>query len=256
MKYLNTEKTSWWNYLERCNFKKNRTMQKNILLIGGSYGIGASIASKLKENHNIIIASRSSENIPKGVTHFAFDALKDDITTLDLPEKIDGLVYCPGSINLKPFKMMRTETFKEDMELNFHSLVRVVNGLLPKLKNSEQASLVFFSTVAVKVGMPFHTSVAAAKGAIEGFAKALAAEYAPNFRVNVIAPSLTDSPLASKLLNSDAKKEKMAERHPLKKVGDTEDIAAMAAFLLNEESKWITGQVFGVDGGLSTLNIN
>ena len=231
-------------------------MQKNILLIGGSYGIGAAIAAKLKENHNVIIASRSSEDIPKGITHFSFDALKDDITTLDLPERIDGFVYCPGSINLKPFKMMSPETFSQDMELNFHSLMRVVHGLLPKLKDTEQASLVFFSTVAVKVGMPFHTSVAAAKGAIEGFAKALAAEYAPNFRVNVIAPSLTDSPLASKLLNNDAKKEKMAERHPLKKVGNTEDIAAMATFMLNDDSKWIKCQIFGVDGGLSTLNVN
>lgn len=231
-------------------------MQKNILLIGGSYGIGAAIAAKLKENHNVIVASRSNENILKGIKHHTFDALSDDISKLDLPEKIDGLVYCPGSINLKPFKMMTPETFMEDMEINFHSLVRVVHGLLPQLKNAEQASLVFFSTVAVKVGMPFHTSVAAAKGAIEGFAKALAAEYAPNFRVNVIAPSLTDTSLASKLLNNDLKKEKMAARHPLNKVGTPDDIAAMAAFLMSEESKWITGQVFGVDGGLSTLNVN
>lgn len=231
-------------------------MQKTILLIGGSYGIGATIADKLKENHQVIIASRSNDNISKNITHLTFDVLKDDIANLDLPDKLDGLVYCPGSINLKPFKMMTPKVFNDDMELNFHSLVRIVYGLLPKLKNSEQASLVFFSTVAVKVGMPFHTSVAASKGAIEGFAKALAAEYAPNFRVNVIAPSLTDTPLASKLLNNDIKKEKMAERHPLKKVGSTEDIAAMAAFLLNDESEWITGQVFGVDGGLSTLNIN
>jgi len=231
-------------------------MQKNILLIGGSYGIGASIAEKLKRNHQVIIAYRTKENIPEGITHHTFDALNDNISDLDLPPKIHGLVYCPGSINLKPFKMMSSETFKEDMELNFHSLVRVVHGLLPNLKNAEQASLVFFSTVAVKVGMPFHTSVAAAKGAIEGFAKALAAEYAPNFRINVIAPSLTDSPLASKLLNSESKKDKMAERHPLKKVGTIEDIAAMASFLLTDGSQWITGQVLGVDGGLSTLNIN
>jgi NAD(P)-dependent dehydrogenase (short-subunit alcohol dehydrogenase family) len=231
-------------------------MEKNILLIGGSYGIGAAIATILKENHNVIIASRSKDSIPAGISHFKFNVQTDKIEDLDLPEKIHGLVYCPGSINLKPFKMMSPETFAEDMEINFHSLVRVVQGLLPNLKNAELASLVFFSTVAVKVGMPFHTSVSAAKGAIEGFSKALAAEYAPNFRVNVIAPSLTDTSLASKLLNSDAKREKMAERHPLKKVGDTKDIASMAAFLLSDESKWITGQVFGVDGGLSTLNIN
>ncbi len=231
-------------------------MTKNIVLIGGSYGIGAAIADKLNEDYNVIIASRSNENIPPGVSYHKFDVKSDKIEDLDLPEKIHGLVYCPGSINLKPFKMMSPETFAEDMEINFHALVRIVHGLLPKLKNAEQASLVFFSTVAVKVGMPFHTSVAAAKGAIEGFSKALAAEYAPNFRVNVIAPSLTDTSLASKLLNNDAKKEKMAERHPLKKVGSAEDIAAMAAFLMSEDAKWITGQVFGVDGGLSTLNIN
>lgn len=231
-------------------------MKKNILLIGGSYGIGASIAAKLIDNHNVIIASRSNENLPKEFVYHTFDVLNDPIEALDLPDTIDGLVYCPGSINLKPFKRTSSEVFKADMELNFHALTRIVQGILPKLQNSNQASLVFFSTVAVKVGMPFHTSIAASKGAIEGFAKALAAEYAPNFRVNVIAPSLTDSPLAEKLLNSETKKEKMAQRHPLKKVGSTNDIAAMATFLLSDESKWITGQVFGVDGGLSTLNIN
>ena len=127
-------------------------------------------------------------------------------------------------------------------------------ALSPKLKKSDQASLVFFSTVAVKVGMPFHTSVAAAKGAIEGFAKALAAEYAPSFRVNVIAPSLTDTPLADKLLSNEDKKEKMAKRHPLQRVGTDKDIAQMAAFLLSDRSSWMTGQVLGVDGGMSTLN--
>ena len=135
------------------------------------------------------------------------------------------------------------------------ALAKTVHGLLPKLKAADQASLVFFSTVAVKMGMPFHTSVAAAKGALEGFAKALAAEYAPNFRVNVIAPSLTDTPLASKLLSNDSKKEKMAARHPLQRVGEASDIASMAVYLLQENSGWITGQVIGVDGGLSTLNI-
>ncbi len=152
--------------------------------------------------------------------------------------------------------MLKPSDFEEDININFMSLVKAVHALLPKLKKSEQASLVFFSTVAVKVGMPFHTSVAAAKGAIEGFAKALAAEYAPTFRVNVIAPSLTDTPLAAQLLNNDKKREKMNDRHPLKRVGTTEDIAAIAKFLLTDQSAWITGQVFGVDGGMSTLNIN
>ena len=228
---------------------------KNILLIGGSYGIGHEIASLLSDSHNVIIASRSADDLPEGCEHRKFDVLKDDITEMDLPETLDGLAYCPGSINLKPFKMLKPDHFSEDLEINFLSLVKVVHELLPKLKKADQASLVFFSTVAVQIGMPFHTSVAAAKGAIEGFAKSLAAEYAPNFRVNVIAPSLTDTPLAGKLLSSEDKKEKMAERHPLKRVGTTKDIAKVASFLLQDDSSWITGQIIGVDGGMSTLNI-
>ena len=201
------------------------------------------------------MASRTSENIPQNVTHLSFDVLSDDITTLDLPEQIDGFVYCPGSINLRPFKALKPEAFEKDLHINFISLVKVVHGILPRLKMADQASLVFFSTVAVKVGMPFHTSVAAAKGAIEGFAKALAAEYAPAFRVNVIAPSLTDTPLAGKLVSSEEKKEKMGERHPLKRIGDVADIANMTTFLLSDKSSWMTGQILGVDGGKSTLNI-
>tara|TARA_R110002072_G_scaffold125944_3_gene262590 strand:+ start:126631 stop:127323 length:693 start_codon:yes stop_codon:yes gene_type:complete len=228
---------------------------KNILLIGGSYGIGLEIATQLQNDYAVYIASRTNEQIPENVTHLPFDVTKDAANTLELPDTIDGLVYCPGSINLKPFKTLSEEAFMDDLQINFVSLVNVVKALLPKLKNAEQASLVFFSTVAVQIGMPFHTSVAASKGAIEGFAKALAAEYAPNFRVNVIAPSLTDTPLAGRLLNSDDKKEKMGDRHPLKRVGAAADIANMATFLLSEQSSWMTGQVLGVDGGMSTLNI-
>ncbi len=228
-------------------------MKKNILLIGGSYGIGREIANQLKDSHNIIIASRTNDDSLEGVTHHTFDALEDDITLLDLPEAIHGLVYCPGSINLKPFKRLKPEAFLEDLNVNFISLVKVVQGLLPNLKAGEQSSLVFFSTVAVKVGMPFHTSVAAAKGAIEGFSKALAAENAPSMRVNVIAPSLTDTPLAERLLSNDDKKDAMGKKHPLKRVGTTKDIANIASFLLSEESSWMTGQIIGVDGGMSTL---
>ena len=232
-------------------------MKKNIVLIGGSKGIGLSITELLQDDHNLFVASRTTGELDTSlVTHLEFAVQKDDITSLNLPDQIDGLVFCPGSINLKPFKMLKPSDFEEDININFMSLVKAVHALLPKLKKSEQASLVFFSTVAVKVGMPFHTSVAAAKGAIEGFAKALAAEYAPTFRVNVIAPSLTDTPLAAQLLNNDKKREKMNDRHPLKRVGTTEDIAAIAKFLLTDQSAWITGQVFGVDGGMSTLNIN
>ncbi|MCW5520468.1 SDR family oxidoreductase [Aureitalea sp. L0-47] len=231
-------------------------MKKNILLIGGSYGIGQEIANRLKDDHTVMVASRTNDGIPDGVRHFEFDVATDDLITLDLPETIDGFVYCPGSINLRPFKMLKPEAFQKEMEINFMGMVRCIHGILPKLSQADNPSVVLFSTVAVKVGMPFHTSIAAAKGAVEGFAKSLAAEYAPKLRVNVIAPSLTDTPLAGKLLSSEEKKEKMGERHPLKRVGTVEDIAATAVFLLKDDSSWMTGQIIGVDGGMSTLNVN
>ncbi|HKL36159.1 MAG TPA: SDR family oxidoreductase [Salegentibacter sp.] len=231
-------------------------MKKNILLIGGSTGIGLEIANQLVKENNVIVASRNKGELNDDIQHLEFDVLNDNIEELELPDELNGLVYCPGSINLKPFKMLKHKDFEAEMNLNFLSLVKVIHGVMPKLKKADHASLVFFSTVAVKVGMPFHTSVAAAKGAIEGFAKSLAAEYAPTLRVNVIAPSLTDTPLAEKLLSNDSKKEKMSERHPLKRVGNAKDIANAATFLLSEENSWITGQIIGVDGGLSTLNIS
>ena len=232
-------------------------MAKNILLIGGSHGIGFELAQRLMNDHTVYIASRTNENLGNlDVNHITYDAESDTLDLDALPDVIDGFVYCPGSINLKPFKMLSTDTFRKDMELNFLSMVKTVHAVMERLRASQQASIVFFSTVAVKVGMPFHTSVAAAKGAIEGFAKALAAEYAPKMRVNVIAPSLTDTTLAKRLLSNDKKKEMMDARHPLKRVGTQEDIASVAAFLLSEQSSWITGQVLGVDGGMSTLNVH
>ena len=227
---------------------------KNILLIGGSYGIGYAIAKELQFESKIYIASRTNELIADlNVTHIPFDATIDVLDTSVLPAVLDGLVYCPGSINLRPFKGIKPETFASDLQVNFISLVKVIQSVLPNLTASEQSSLVLFSSVAASMGMPFHTSVAASKGAIEGFAKALAAEYAPKIRVNVIAPSLTDTPLADKFLNNDVKKEKSAERHPLKRFGQPEDLAQMAQFLLGDKSTWITGQIFHVDGGMSTL---
>ena len=231
-------------------------MKKNILLIGGSHGIGKSIIETLDSDYTIYVASRTEEDLPENVTHIKHDVTQDALDTETLPDVLDGFVYCPGSINLKPFKMLSEETFNEDLQLNFMGLIKSLKAVEDRLKKSDQASLVFFSTVAVKMGMPFHTSVAAAKGAIEGFAKALAAEYAPQYRVNVIAPSLTDTPLASRLLGNEKKKEKMDERHPLKRVGTPQDIAKVAAFLLSDESTWVTGQILGIDGGMSTLNIH
>ncbi|RXG11288.1 NAD(P)-dependent dehydrogenase (short-subunit alcohol dehydrogenase family) [Leeuwenhoekiella aestuarii] len=232
-------------------------MKKNILLIGGSHGIGNALAKLIHSDYNIYVASRNEKGLENiEATYINYDVENSILDTENLPEVLDGFVYCPGSINLKPFKMLSEESFEQDMKLNFFGLIKSLKAVTELLKKSEQASLIFFSTVAVKVGMPFHTSVAASKGAIEGFAKSLAAEYAPKFRVNVIAPSLTDTPLAEKLLGNEKKREKMDERHPLKRVGTPDDIAKIASFLLSEDSSWVTGQILGVDGGMSTLNVS
>lgn len=230
---------------------------KNILLIGGSYGIGLALAKELQFDNRVFIASRTNENIVDlNVTHIPFDAATDTLDTTLLPESIDGLVYFPGSINLRPFRALKMEAFENDMHINFFNMVKVLQTVLPNLTASTQSSVVLFSSVAASMGMPFHSSIAAAKGAVEGFAKALAAEYAPKIRVNVIAPSLTDTPLANKFLNSDEKKEKSAQRNPLKKVGSAKDLAQTASFLLSDKSSWISGQIFHVDGGMSTLLVN
>lgn len=230
---------------------------KNILLIGGSYGIGLAIAKELQYENKVYIASRTNEAInDMNLTHIPFDAATDTLDTSLLPQVIDGFVYCPGSINLRPFRGLKPEAFESDLQINFISMIKVLQSVLPNLSAANQSSVVLFSSVAAGMGMPFHTSVAAAKGAIEGFAKALAAEYAPKIRVNVIAPSLTDTPLAEKFLSNEEKKEKSAQRHPLKRVGTPEDMAKTARFLLSEDSSWISGQIFHVDGGMSTLLVN
>ncbi|MBU2526077.1 MAG: SDR family oxidoreductase [Bacteroidetes bacterium] len=229
---------------------------KNILLIGGSYGIGLQTARILSENNKVFVASRSVGDLDTNlITHISFDAATDTLSESQLPEVLDGFVFCPGSINLKPFRALKPEHFASDFKTNFLDMVTALQAVLPMLKKSKQASVVLYSTVAVTQGMPFHTSVSASKGAIEGFAKAFAAEHAPQIRMNVIAPSLTQTPLAEKLLSSDEKVEKAALRHPLKRIGQAIDIAQATAFLLSDEASWITGQVLGVDGGLSSLKI-
>jgi NAD(P)-dependent dehydrogenase (short-subunit alcohol dehydrogenase family) len=230
-------------------------MNKNILMVGGSHGIGLSMVQQMQNNHKLFVASRSKDALEGlSVTHIPFDAASDELDLSLIPEDLHGFVYCPGSINLKPFKMMSMDTFQEDMQINFFSMVKILKTILPKL--ADGASVVLFSTVAVGTGMPFHTSVASAKGAIEGFAKSMAAEYAPRLRVNVIAPSLVDTPLAGRLLNNDKKREMMADRHPLKRVGTAADIANIATFLLSDKSTWITGQIVSVDGGIGSLNVS
>jgi len=227
---------------------------KNILIIGGSSGIGLALAEHLAPHNTIYVASRSGEAVQHlNVQHIAFDATQEELDVSRLPEVLHGFVYCPGSINLRPFKGLTVEAFQSDFELNVLGAVRSLKSVLSQLSASGNAAVVFYSTVAVQTGMPFHSSIAAAKGAIEGLTRSLAAEFAPKIRVNAIAPSLVDTPLALKFLNKDTKVEKANERHPLGRVGNAQEIAQATAFLLGEESSWMTGSVLQLDGGIGNL---
>ena len=177
--------------------------EKNILIVGGSSGIGLALAEILSPLNSLYIASRSKEKLTNlKVTHIPYDATTQNLEVSLLPDTIDGFVYCPGSINLRPFKGLTTEAFEKDFQINVLGAINSLKSVLSSLSNSGNGSVVFFSTVAVQTGMPFHSSVASSKGAIEGLARSLAAEFAPKIRVNAIAPSLVDTPLASKFLNN------------------------------------------------------
>jgi NAD(P)-dependent dehydrogenase (short-subunit alcohol dehydrogenase family) len=229
-------------------------MSKTYLIVGGTSGIGNAIVKQLSASGNhVIVASREEKNL-EGFANVTFQKLDvNESIELDLPESIDGLAYCPGSINLKPFHRIKEEDFLAEYQLNAMGAVKVIQHALPKLKKADNASIVLFSTVAVQTGLTFHTSVAMAKGALEGLGRALASELAPKIRVNLVAPSLTDTPLANSLLSSDEKRKANADRHPLKKIGTTEDIANAAMYLLTDQSSWMTGQVLHIDGGMSRL---
>lgn len=225
---------------------------KTILVVGCSQGIGRAVAvQQMNAGNNVLGISRGETDVVSH--HFAVDVLSDVLPAID--GAIDGIVYCPGSINLKPFRGLKADDFRRDFEINVMGAVRVLQHFLPNLQKSAGASVVLFSTVAVQTGMPYHASVAAAKGAVEGLARSLAAEWAPKVSVNCIAPSLTDTPLAARLLDTDAKRQSAADRHPLKKVGNAADIAAMVSFLLGDNAAFITGQVLHLDGGISSLRI-
>jgi 3-oxoacyl-[acyl-carrier protein] reductase len=231
--------------------------QKNFVVIGGSKGIGQAIVQRLiQENHYVTVISRSADGMNENrlISLIQKDILKDELAPNELPDVIDGLIYCPGSIVLKPFKSLSEEQFSDDFAINCLGAVKSIKASLNALKKSESyPSIVLFSTVAVSQGMPFHASIAAAKGAVEGLTKSLAAEFAPTIRVNCIAPSLTNTSLASKILSSPEKIQAAEQRHPLKAIGTADDIAGMAVFLLSQEAKWISGQILHVDGGMSTL---
>ena len=229
---------------------------KTLLVIGASGGIGTALSAALTDAGHRVIGTYF-ENAPEA-THPLIEYHRLDVMdrnpTLDfVPDRLDGLVYAPGSINLKPFTRISPEEFMDDYELQVIGAIRVIQAVIKNLRQGMDPSIVLFSTVAAQKGFRFHSQVSASKGAVEGLTKALAAEYAPKIRVNCIAPSLTDTGLASPLLNTDAKREANADRHPLKRIGEPDDIAKMAAFMLSEESAWITGQVLHVDGGMSSI---
>lgn len=233
-------------------------MHKNYLIIGGSTGIGLAIVQQLlAAGHRVVAVSRTRGQLSDHpqLTHIQADILTDELPTDQLPDVLHGLAYCPGSIVLKPFRSLKLTQFEEDFRINLLGAVQSIQAVLKKLQQADQSSIVLFSTVAVGKGMPFHASIAAAKGAVEGLTRSLAAELAPGIRVNCIAPSLTDTPLAGKLLATPEKKEAAGTRFPLKRVGESEDIARMGVFLLGEESSWMSGQVIGLDGGQSTLAV-
>ena len=229
----------------------------NFLVIGASSGIGNAIALQLiKEGHEVYgtFNSHPIESVQNFNTHH-LNVLDESIDFSFIPTTLHGLIYCPGTINLRPFARIQPSDFLQDFNLQVGGAVKVIQAALPALKNSGSASIILFSTVAVQLGLNFHTQVAASKGAIEGLTKALSAELAPNIRVNCIAPSLTNTPLAASLLNSEQKMEANALRHPLKRVGTVNDISEMACFLLSDKSSWITGQILHVDGGMSSIKM-
>ena len=228
----------------------------NYLIIGGSSGIGSSLVAQLVGEGHQVFATYNTHPVVSSfpnLSYFPLNVLDETLDLSFLPEKLDGIAFCPGAIQLKPFARIQAADFVADYQLQVVGAIKVIQGALPALKNVEQASIVLFSTVAVQLGLNFHSLVSASKGAIEGLTKSLAAEFAPKIRVNAIAPSLTNTPLAAGLLNSDQKMEANAERHPLKRVGKPEDVSAMAAFLLSPKTSWITGQILSVDGGMGAL---
>ncbi|MCE7065071.1 SDR family NAD(P)-dependent oxidoreductase [Dyadobacter sp. CY326] len=230
---------------------------KNILVVGGSSGIGLSLVKLLHENGAAVyvISRNQSTELPDGVKQLQADVTGNlESVSAFLPEQLHGLVYSVGSINLKPFNRLSAEDFLNDYRVNVLGAVQIIQHSLRQLKGALGASVVLVSSVAARTGMPYHASISAAKGAVEGLAMSLAAELAgQRVRVNVVAPSLTDTPMAQSFLSTPEKREASAKRHPLAKVGQPEDISQAIAFLLSEESSWITGQVIGIDGGLGKL---
>jgi 3-oxoacyl-[acyl-carrier protein] reductase len=227
---------------------------RNIVIVGGSKGIGnAILTSQLNLNNNVFNISRTAPEIKHpNLTHLNYDVLNDELPEIEF---IDTLIYCPGSINLKPISTLSIDDFRSDFEINVIGAVKTIKKYLKPLKNGNNPNILLFSTVATKLGMPYHASVAASKSAIDGLTKSLGAELAPIIRVNAIAPTVTDTDLASKILRNDKMKEVIAEKHPLKRYLETSDVANLADFLISEKSGAISGQIFNLDCGIVTFKI-
>lgn len=226
---------------------------KNILIVGGSKGIGEQVLSEMILENHIINLSRSLPEISNtNLTNYTVDILSDELPDL---EKLDSIVYCPGSINLKPITRLSLQDFRDDFEINLIGAVKTIQKYLPLLKRSNSGSIVLFSTVATKLGMPYHSTVAASKSAVDGLVKTLGAELAPKIRVNAVAPTITKTDLASKILRNDKIIENMAERHPLKKILVPNEVAKMVKFLISDDSSSISGQTFNLDAGIVSFKI-
>jgi NAD(P)-dependent dehydrogenase (short-subunit alcohol dehydrogenase family) len=233
-------------------------MSKTYFIVGGTSGIGASLLTMLTHRgHRICQMSRHPDRAldHPGVTSIRWDVQEEIFPADVLPPTLDGLVYCPGTIRLRPFERLNEKEWMEDLQVNLFGAVRALQGALKSLKAADSASVVLFSTVAVGTGLPFHASIASAKGAVEGLTRSLAAELAPRIRVNAVAPTLTATPLAERLLGTEAKRNAAAERHPLRSIAEADDVARAALWLL-EEARLTTGQIIRVDSGLASLRTN
>lgn len=226
---------------------------KNIVIIGGSKGIGNAILLQQLENNLVFNISRNAPEISHpNLKHFSVDVLQDALPDL---ENIDTLIYCPGSINLKPFGNLSIDDFKNDFEINVIGAIKAIQKYLPTLKKGTDPSIILFSTVAAKLGMPFHASIATAKAGVEGLVKSLGAELASAVRINAIAPTITETTLSANILRNDRMKENMTERHPMKGYLKAEEVAEMANFLMSKGAKSISGQIFEMDYGIVTFKI-
>jgi NAD(P)-dependent dehydrogenase (short-subunit alcohol dehydrogenase family) len=236
-------------------------MSRNFVIAGGSKGIGQELVRLLESSADQIdVYSRQSPDAMESqkIIYHECDFTEDSIQLENLPEQIHGAAYCPGTINLRSFRSLKLEDFRRDFEVNVMGAVKFLQACLPGLKKGAAdypASVVLFSTVAVGQGMPMHASIAASKGAIEALTRSLAAEWAPQIRVNCLAPALTETSLTERFFATPETRASMSAKYPLARTGLPRDLASLAQFLLLSDSSWITGQVIGVDGGMSTLRV-